>query len=629
MKSLTVLSRLTPYMGNKRYPLSLSLILSALSSVLALLPYILLWLIVREYFSATPSTDTITTYAWLTLACALFAMLMYFFTLLCSHLAAFRVEVGLRKIGMSKIINMPLGFFADNQSGKVRKVIDDNASETHAFIAHQLPDLSATVIAPVIILLLMFLIDWRMGLVSLIPIVLGFVSMSFMMTEKGEAFRQEYMNHQEAMSSEAIEYVRGIAVVKTFGQSVYAFSRFVDSINRYRDSVMTMTLMWRKSMSFYTVIMQSVALFLVPFALFVMTDDNTATVLSDFIFYLIIAPNFTLLFMRSMYFQNTVSIAKQSIDRFDAILDYPEMPFVLQSEPLESFDVEFKDVVFAYKETAVQELKSKALARAVDGVSFTIKAGETVALIGNSGSGKTTIARLLARFWDVDAGEILIGGRNIKALSKPALMNSIAFVFQSPKLFDQSLHSNITYGTPDATKAQIDHAIESSQSTDIIEALPHGLDTQIGSSGTYLSGGEQQRIGLARAMLKDAPIIILDEATAFADPENEHLIQKALAKLSQNKTTLMIAHRLTTVKDADKILVLDHGKIVQQGTHESLMLEGGLYKTMWEEYQQSIDWKLMSHDVSSSSSVDVSVNIEAITDANADTNASASEGGEL
>ena len=613
MKSLTVLSRLTPYMGNKKYLLSLSLILSALSSVLALLPFILLWLIVREYFSAAPTADKITTYAWLTLASALLAMLMYFCTLLCSHLAAFRVEVGLRKIGMSKIINMPLGFFADNQSGKVRKVIDDNASETHTFIAHQLPDLSATIIAPLVILLLMFLIDWRMGLVSLIPIVLGIVSMSFMMTEKGEAFRQEYMNHQEAMSSEAIEYVRGIAVVKTFGQSVHAFSRFVDSINRYRDSVMTMTLMWRKSMSFYTVIMQSVAPFLVPFALFVMTDHNTATVLSDFIFYLIIAPNFTLLFMRSMYFQNTVSIAKQSIDRFDAILDYPEMPFVRQSEPLQSFDVEFKNVVFAYQETTDQALKSKALANAVDGVSFTIKTGETVALIGTSGSGKTTIARLLARFWDIDAGEILIGGRNIKTLSKPALMNSIAFVFQSPKLFDQSLRSNITYGTPDATQAQIDHAIESSQSTDIINALPNGLDTQIGSSGTYLSGGEQQRIGLARAMLKDAPIVILDEATAFADPENEHLIQKALSKLSQNKTTLMIAHRLTTVKDADKILVLDHGKIVQHGTHESLMLEGGLYKTMWDEYQQSIDWKLMSHDAS--------VNIEADPDADVVANA--------
>ncbi len=376
--------------------------------------------------------------------------------------------------------------------------------------------------------------------------------------------------------------MRGIPVVKTFGQSVYAFKRFVDSITRYREMVTAYTIMWQKPMAFYQIIMQATAFFLVPFViLFITNGGELITVLTDFIFYLLIAPSLTLLFMRSMYFQNYANMAKETIDRFDAALDFPEMIFKEESEKPQTFDLEFKDVKFAYPD---------AKTNAVDGISFKINEGETVALVGTSGGGKTTIARLAARFWDIQSGEILIGGHNIKDLSRKNLMDSVSFVFQNTKLFKKSLRDNIIYGRENADEQSIQKAIDLSQSREIIDNLPDGLETHIGKKGTYLSGGEQQRIALARAMLKDAPIVLLDEATAFADPENEHLIQAALQELSKNKTTLMIAHRLTSVQNVDKILVIDNGKIAEQGTHEELMSAGGIYKQMWEEYQKSVAW---------------------------------------
>ncbi len=583
-KKQSILKKLTPYAENKKYLFSLSLFLSALSAVLGLLPFVFIWLIAKEIFADTANItfQSVSSYAWMTLASAFASMLVYFFALLSSHLAAFRVEVGMRKFGMRRIINMPLGFFDKNQSGKMRKIIDDNASQTHAFLAHQLPDLASTVIAPLIILVLIFVVDWRMGLISLIPIVLGMISASFMMTAAGKKFQQEYMNTLEEMSSEAVEYVRGIPVVKTFGQSVYSFKRFVRSIIRYRDIVTAFTVMWQKPMSFYTVIMQSTAFFLVPFAMLFITNGGELTaVITDFIFYLLIAPSFTLLFMRSMYFQNYANIAKETIDRFDATLDFPDMLFKEESEKPQTYDLEFKDVKFAYP---------NAKTNAVDGISFKINEGETVALVGASGGGKTTIARLAARFWDIQSGEITIGGYSIKDLSRKNLMDSVSFVFQNTKLFKKSLRDNIIYGKEDADKKSIQKAIDLSQSREIIYNLPDGLKTHIGKKGTYLSGGEQQRIALARAILKDAPIVLLDEATAFSDPENEHLIQAALQELSKNKTTLMIAHRLTSVQNVDRILVIDNGKIAEQGTHDELLSAGGIYKQMWEEYQKSVAW---------------------------------------
>lgn len=582
----SILKQLIPYAGKKKFLFPLSLFLSGLSSVLGLLPFVFLWLIAKELFTNpdTVSFSSVENYAWATLISAFGAMLVYFGALMSSHLAAFRVEVGMRKVGMQRIINMPLGFFGKNQSGKMRKIIDDNASQTHTFLAHQLPDLASTITAPLIILALMFIIDWRMGLVSLIPIGLGMITMASMMNAEGRKLQQRYFDSLEEMSAESVEYVRGIPVVKTFGQSVHSFKRFVDSIMRYKELVKLFNVRWQKSMSFYTIIMQGAAFFLVPFAiLFISNCSDVAQTIIDFIFYLVIAPNFTLILMRSMYFQNNATIARQTIERFDNILDYAEMDFPKESIKPQSYNIELKNVVFAY---------DGADKNAVDDVSFTVNQGETVALVGASGGGKTTIARLVARFWDTQSGQILIGGQDIKTISQKNLMESIAFVFQNTKLFKKSLRENITYGKSDASEQEIKQAIDLSQSREIIDNLPEGVDTLIGKEGTYLSGGEQQRIALARAILKDAPIVLLDEATAFADPENEHIIQQALHELSKNKTTLMIAHRLTSVQNVDEILVINNGKIAEQGTHNELLAQNGIYKKMWNEYQKSIEWTI-------------------------------------
>lgn len=573
-------------MGKKKVLLPISLILSGLSAILNIIPFVLVWYITRDILSAPQDIDVsrIGLYAWLAFASAIGGVAVYFTALMSSHLAAFRVEVGLQKIGMDKIMSMPLGFFDQHASGKIRKIVNEGAGTTHTFLAHQLPDMAGSVVSPIILLALLLLVDWRMGLTTLIPIVLGFITMSFMMSAKGMEFQKRYFDSLEEMSAESVEYVRGIPVVKTFGQSIYSFKRFYHSIIRYKEMVYAYTLLWQKPMSFYTVIMESAAFFLVPLAiLLVGRGDQLTVVLADFIFYLLISPLFTTLFMKSMYFRQNVTIAQQAIDRLDQLLLYPAMAYREDGKNLENYSLTFKDVVFSYEGSSEP---------AVNHLSFHVNEGETVALVGASGGGKTTIARLAARFWDVAAGEVLLGGVNIKKIPKKQLMDSISFVFQTTKLFKGSLRENIVFGKEGISEAEINRAIDFSQSREIIDRLPEGLDTVIGSKGTYLSGGEQQRIALARAMVKDAPVVLLDEATAFADPENEHLIQKALKELSRGKTTLMIAHRLTSVVNVDKILVIENGKISEAGSHQELLEKDGVYKAMWEEYQKSIDWKI-------------------------------------
>ena len=589
-KKVFVLKRFTPYMGKKKILLPLSLVLSGISAILNILPFVLVWYITRDILSTPQSIDVsnVRFYAWLAFASAIGGIVVYFCALLSSHLAAFHVEVRMQKVGMKKILSMPLGFFDKYSSGKIRKIVNDGAGTTHTFLAHQLPDMAGSIISPIILIALIFIVDWRMGLASLVPIMLGFITMKFMRSSKGKEFQRKYYDSLEEMSSESVEYIRGIPVVKTFGQTIFSFKRFYDSIIKYKEMVYAYTLLWQKPMSFYTTIMQSAAFFLIPMAIFLIgRGENLPLVLADFIFYLLISPTFTLLLMKSMYFQQNTLIAEQAIDRLDNLIDYPSMSYVKNPKNINTYSLEFKDVVFSYEGSDN---------RAIDKISFKLNEGETIALVGASGGGKTTIARLAARFWDVDEGEVLIGGINVKDITKEELMDNISFVFQNTKLFKGSLRENIVFGKENAREEEINKAIDFSQSREIIKNLPEGLDTIIGSKGTYLSGGEQQRIVLARAIVKNAPIVLLDEATAFADPENEHLIQKALKELSRGKTTLMIAHRLTSVKNVDKILVIENGKIAETGTHENLLNKGGIYKRMWDEYQKSVAWKIVTKD---------------------------------
>lgn len=585
-----ILKRFIPYMGNKKSLLPLSLVLSGISAVLNLVPFVLIWYITREILSVSNSIniDTIKYYSILAFLSAVGGIVVYFLALMSSHLAAFRVEVGMQKIGMEKLMSMPLGFFDKNSSGKIRKIVNDGAGTTHSFLAHQLPDIAGSIVSPIILIVLLLTIDWRMGVASIIPIILGFITMSFMMSDKGKEFQNRYYDSLEEMSSESVEYIRGIPVVKTFGQTIFSFKRFYNSIIKYKEMVHAYTLLWRRPMTFYTAIMQSAAFFLIPMAIFLVgRGQDLPLVFADFTFYILISPIFTMLLMKSMYFQQNTLIAEQAIDRMDNLFDYDTMNYEETTKPVKKHDLEFKNVSFSY------EGSDK---KTIDGVTFKINEGETVALVGASGGGKTTIARLAARFWDVDQGEICIGGVDVRNISKKDLMDNISFVFQSTKLFKGTLKENIVFGKEHVTQKDIDDAINYSQSRDIIENLPNGLNTIIGSKGTHLSGGEQQRIALARAILKNAPIVLLDEATAFADPENEHLIQMALKELGKGKTTLMIAHRLTSVQNVDNIIVIDDGKIAEQGTHEQLLNKGGIYRSMWDEYQKSIAWKIVTKE---------------------------------
>ena len=573
-------------MGKRKVLLPAAMLLSALSALAGMLPYILIWLIVRELLEhgEITSSGNVVTYAWWAAGMAVASIVLYFAALMSSHLAAFRVESNLRKEAMRQIVRMPLGFFDINTSGRIRKIIDDNAGVTHSFLAHQLPDLAATFLVPLVAAILIFVFDWILGLACIVPVIIAMLVMGFMMNAEGRQFMKSYMTSLEQMNTEAVEYVRGIPVVKVFQQTIYSFKNFHRCIMNYNKMVFGYTRMWEKPMSLYTVIINGFVFFLAPLAILLIGySGNYASVLLNFFLFVLITPVFSQSIMKSMYLNQALGQASEAIGRLENLVAYEYLTVVEHPQPVKEFSIQFEKVSFSYP---------GANQKAVDDVSFTIPQGNTVALVGASGGGKTTIARLVPRFWEATEGKVLIGGINVREIAPEELMKYISFVFQNTKLFKTSLLENIKYGNPDATMEEVERAVDMAQCREIINKLPLGLNTKIGTEGTYLSGGEQQRIVLARAILKNAPIIVLDEATAFADPENEHLIQQALKELTKGKTVLMIAHRLSSITDADNILVIDKGKIAEQGTHANLLGKQGIYYHMWNEYQQSVRWTI-------------------------------------
>ena len=570
-----------PYAGKKSILFYIAMIMSAISGIMVLMPMVFIHRIINslilnetvDFVYVRENSIYAATFAGL-------GLFIYLIGLILSHVFAFEVEDNIIKSSVKKLINKPLGYFDDKESGRIRKVIISGASETHSFLAHQLPDMAMTVISPIVLFVFFFMFDWKLGLVSMVPIIIGMILMSSMMTSETKKMKEEYYEDLSDLSSQTVEYVRGIPVVKTFAQSIESFDKLYSLIIKIKDLVLKLTMSYTNKMSWFGTISTSTAFFLVPVALLLIKfNGNLANVVANSVIYFLIGPIFAVFIMRTATIKQFSYFAELALDKIENILEYDD--FIYGDKTSSDVGIEFKNVSFSYGEENV-----------LDNISFKVERGEQVALVGISGSGKTTIARLAARFYDTKSGEILIGGINIKDFEKEALMKKIAFVFQNSKLFKMSLRDNLLIAKPDATDEEIDNALINSGCKEIIKGLKNGLDTVYGTRGTYFSGGEAQRLSIARAFLKDADIIILDEATAFADPENEHLIQESFKKLSKNKTTLMIAHRLSTVVDADKILVIDKGRIVEEGKHSDLINMNGHYKKLWDEYQKSVNWKI-------------------------------------
>lgn len=580
-KKPSVLKRLLHYAGKKRYMLPLAMVFSALSGILVLMPMVYIHKIVSGIIlSGSVDGGAIRYYAVLAASFAATGMLLYFCALMVSHLFAFEVEANIIKLSVKKMMAKPLGFFANRESGNLRKTIVDGAGETHTMLAHQLPDLAMTIVSPIVLLIFFFLFDWRLGLVSLVPMVITVLLMATMATPKSKKLREEYYEELANLSAESVEYVRGIPVVKTFAQSVESFDRFYSLIVKLKDFVVRWSMVFKNKMSLYEAISSSTAFFLVPVAIMMITSGgDMRQVLGNSVIYLLIGPVFGVFMMRSATMQNFIYFAELALDKIDTALDYEDLTYGEATAVGEG--LEFRNVSFSYG-------KDKVL----DNVSFKVNKGETVALVGASGGGKTTVARLAARFYDADEGDIFIGGTSIKEYKKEALSQKVAFVFQMSKLFKMSLRENLLLGAPNASDEEIEQALVRAGAKEIVDNLEKGLDTVYGTKGTYFSGGEIQRLSIARAFLKNADFVILDEATAFADPENEHIIQASFKELSKDKTTLMIAHRLSTVINADRILVMENGKIVESGTHNELLTLGGVYKKLWSEYQKAANWRI-------------------------------------
>ena len=585
MKKQSNLSRLLKIAGSHKYLLYASWVLSAVSAFIALVPFYYIWKVIRDVLDAAPDfgqAENLPRNGWMAVLFSVIAVLIYISGLMCSHKGAFRVATNLRLRTMEHIIKLPLGFAESFGSGRLRKIVNESSAATETYLAHQLPDRCNAIATPCGLLILLLVFDWRLGLLSLVPVVLGFLIMMAMTGRRMQEKMKEYQDALDDMSNEAVEYVRGIPVVKTFGQTIFSFKKFKDSIDRYKVWVIAYTKELRTPMMFYTAAVNGVFATLIAGGLAFTRNGVTTEFLLDLIFYIVITPVISVTLTRIMFQSENAMIVNDALQRIDIVLNLNPLEETEHPGHPKDASVELQNIRFSYDgETDV--LKD---------ISLAIPQGQTVAFVGPSGGGKTTLANLIPRFFDPKSGSVRIGGVNVKDIPKEELMNTVSFVFQNSRLIKATVLENVRMGKPDASREEVLDALHNAQCDDILEKLPHGADTVIGTKGVYLSGGEQQRIAIARAMLKNAPVIILDEATAFADPDNETRVQAAFSKLAEGKTVIMIAHRLSTVAGADQIYVICDGRVAERGTSRELMERGGIFSRMWQNYQTSVQWKV-------------------------------------
>lgn len=585
--------RLLNYSGNYKYLTIVGMFLSALSAICLLVPFVYIWDVVNALLAVAPDftkAQNLDVYAINAFTFAVLGIILNFFGLMGTHLSAFKNEKNMKDAAIKHLLKLPLGYFSNHTSGGLRKIIDYSTAKTEIFLAHQLFDLTGAIVTPIVFLILLFSFDWRLGLICLIPIILCFVFMYPMFSKESRNSMEKYEKYLEEMNGEAVEYVRGIPVTKAFQQSIYSFKNFINAIKNYGKFSAEYSMSTHIPMTAFTVSINGFFALLIPAGILLAGSVVDVKFFVNFMFYIIFTPICAVMMMKIMTVSQDWMLASCALDSIEAILNENPLVDPINPQKPKNHSIEFEGVYFDYENADGDE-------HILNDVNLKINENETVALVGPSGGGKTTIASLIPRFWDVNQGSIKVGDVDVRSISTKELMKNISFVFQNTTLFKDSIYNNVAIGRKGASRDDVKKALSLTQCDDIIDELPDGINTVMGSEGTYLSGGQQQRIALARAVLKDAPIIILDEATALADPENEYLIQKAISEITKDKTVIMIAHRLSSVKNVDKIYVVENGRIVEKGNHHTLIDSGGIYSRMWDEFNQSIQWKVKSEAI--------------------------------